>query len=849
MRLRRGLALAYVVLLLLSNGYRLAGSANPSPADSTHHNLHVITLALTPDAAVQVAYREFGNPAGPVVIALHGSPYAGGVDRLAAALPDYRVIAPHLPGFGRSTPRVPDYSVAAHARYVDALMQALGIDAAHIVGYSMGGGVGIALYDVAPTRVRSLSLVASIGVQELEMFGNYQLNHAVHALQLGLLLALEWSVPHFGALDRFMLNSRYARNFYDTDQRPLREILQRIAAPTLIVHGTGDTLVPLAAAREHHRIVPHSELVELAGGHGLIFSAPAILAAPLAAFFTAVDDDQAARLGDATASRVALAAEPVEQHVSLKLAGIGLLLALAALALSTLISEDAACIGAGLLVAGGIIDFWPAAIACLAGIYGGDALLFFAGRHLGAPALHRAPMKWFVKSSGIDTAKAWFLERGAVAILISRFVPGSRFPTYVAAGALGFSFVRFSGWFLLAAVLWTPALVALSAAAGTAFIDTFARFSAYALPGLIALIVVLIIVLRVMIPLTTHRGRRLLLGRWRRLTHWEFWPRWAFYPPVVAYVLYLGLRFRSSTLFTAANPAMPDGGFVGESKIDILRALGAAGDDVVATTALLPQGDLAIRHTAVDAFMREHALGYPIVLKPNVGERGADVMIAASDREVVGYLSRHDGATLVQAFAPGHEFGIFYVRRPGRPRGAIFAITDKRPPVVTGDGERTLEALILDDDRAVCMAQTFFDRHAHRLFEVPAAAQKVPLIDIGTHSRGCVFYDGEWVRSEALERAIDRISVGYDGFFFGRYDVRTPDLEAFARGEQFKIVELNGVTSEATNIYDPSNTLWAAYRVLARQWRLAFEIGAANRDAGAPVTPVATLLRGVFARD
>jgi len=46
-----------------------------------------------------------------------------------------------------------------------------------------------------------------------------------------------------------------------------------------------------------------------------------------------------------------------------------------------------------------------------------------------------------------------------------------------------------------------------------------------------------------------------------------------FYPPVVAYIAYLGIKFRSWTLFTAANPAISAGGFVGESKYQILEQL------------------------------------------------------------------------------------------------------------------------------------------------------------------------------------------------------------------------------------------------------------------------------------
>ena len=111
------------------------------------------------------------------------------------------------------------------------------------------------------------------------------------------------------------------------------------------------------------------------------------------------------------------------------------------------------------------------------------------------------------------------------------------------------------------------------------------------------------------------------------------------------------------------------------------------------------------------------------------------------------------------------------------------------------------------------------------------------LIEIGTHCRGSIFLDGAEIKTEAMEAAIDRVARGFDGFYFGRFDIRTPSLADFKQGENFKVVELNGVTSEATHIYDPLNSLVTAYRVLFQQWRIAFEIGAQNRKQGIrPVT-------------
>src|SRR5438876_9838345 len=63
-----------------------------------------------------------------------------------------------------------------------------------------------------------------------------------------------------------------------------------------------------------------------------------------------------------------------------------------------------------------------------------------------------------------------------------------------------------------------------------------------------------------------NRSRLKFLGWWKRLYRWEFWPPYLFYPPVIAYIAYLGTRYRSWTLLTAANPGIPAGGFVGGSK-------------------------------------------------------------------------------------------------------------------------------------------------------------------------------------------------------------------------------------------------------------------------------------------
>ena len=69
------------------------------------------------------------------------------------------------------------------------------------------------------------------------------------------------------------------------------------------------------------------------------------------------------------------------------------------------------------------------------------------------------------------------------------------------------------------------------------------------------------------------------------------------------------------------------------------------------------------------------------------------------------------------------------------------------------------------------------------------------------------------------------------------------DEQAFREGRDLAILELNGVTSESTNIYDPSWSLWRAYRTLWKQWSIAYRIGDLNRRAGHRVSTLGELWR------
>ncbi|MCP3919657.1 MAG: alpha/beta fold hydrolase [bacterium] len=841
-RLWKRLIAAYVVLLGASHLWWTArAEPGPTPASGVRRiEVEETDGGVATGRHIELCVRDYEGPGVPLVC-LHGSP--GGITDFRGLAPSQaegrRVLVPDLPGFGGSTRDVADYSIEAGAHAVLGALDALEIERVHLLGFSMGGGVALHLAALAPERVASVTMLAAIGVQELELFGSYRLNHMVHGAQLAALSAARWLVPHFGRFDTNPLNVEYARNFYDTDQRPLRTILQQLEQPLLIVHGAHDFLVPAAAAREHHRLVPHSEL-ELYedAGHFLLWRHTDRVRERIAGFLARVESGTVPARAQAPAERVAHATLPWDAGDAPPFTGPTLLLAMLLLATATLVSEDLACIGAGLLVSQGRLGLIAASLACFAGIFLGDVLLYAAGRLFGRPAIRRAPLSWMVSEGAVERASRWFRERGGRVIFVSRFTPGLRLPTYVAAGVLHTSFTSFAFYFCVAGLLWTPALVGLASWAGSEAEFFVARLGQFATFGVLGLVGLLLLVPRVIVPMFSHRGRRLLRGRWMRWTQFEFWPTWIFYAPIGAYLAWLSLRRGGFARVTAANPGIATGGFVGESKAEILAALGD--DPRIPRWVALPAG-ASNRQERARAFA--DGVGYPIVLKPDVGQRGSGVSVIADARELALAVAALPVDALLQTYARGTEYGVFYVRRPGAATGELFSITEKRMPHAVGDGERDLERLILDDERAIAMASTYIDANADQLARVPAAGEQVQLVELGTHCRGAIFLDGRAVETPALLHAFDELSARVDGFFFGRYDVRVEDMDAFRRGEGFQVLEINGVSSEAAHVYDPRHGLLYAYRTFFEQWRTAFEIADANIANGAKAGTVRELWR------
>jgi membrane protein DedA with SNARE-associated domain len=507
----------------------------------------------------------------------------------------------------------------------------------------------------------------------------------------------------------------------------------------------------------------------------------------------------------------------------------------------TFVLEDVAVLGAALLVVNSMVSPPWAAGSSFAGIWFGDLGLYFLALHFGRPLFEKRWFKRFLGKVDLSRSEGWFQSYGALAILLSRMIPGTRLPTYLAAGLLKVPPSRFVALTAAACVAWVAALFWFSYHIGMMVISGFQMFRSEA-AKLIACAFVAAVVgwpFRKLLKKTSlHSG----VAKLKKLVRWEFWPMSLFYMPVLVKYVSLSVRYRSFSLPTLANPGMHTAGLIGESKFETLAQLAESHPGFVAETYRVPFHSPEQQLAMIGRLRADNGLEFPLVFKPDVGQRGAGFKLIHSGEEARAYVSRFPRALLVQKYVQGpHEGGIFYYRFPNQEKGRIFSITEKLFPVVTGDGRHTLEELIRGDSRASILAHVYLERFAAGRERVPGPGETVRLVEAGNHCQGAIFLDGWRLYSPELEEAIDRISLSVPGFFVGRYDLRYASEEALRRGEGFQIVELNGVSSEATSIYDQANSLWKAYSTLFDQWKIIFAIADQNRKRGLTATPLATV--------
>jgi 3-oxoadipate enol-lactonase len=244
---------------------------------------------------IKIYYELHGPEEGDVLVLSNGilMSTASWAYQIADLARDYRLLLYDCRGMWQSAHPAGPYTMALHADDLAALLEALGVEAAHIGGASYGAEVSMAFALKYPTRTRSLivtsavsqvdpvlagiagSWIAAAEASDAEMF-----YRAVYPVTF----SDGWIATNGGTLAA--ARQRYEAIDYDAMLRLLQCFLAldltadlpRIQAPTLVAVGEEDILKPRRYAEIIARAIPNSELVVIPrAGHALIWEQPGII--------------------------------------------------------------------------------------------------------------------------------------------------------------------------------------------------------------------------------------------------------------------------------------------------------------------------------------------------------------------------------------------------------------------------------------------------------------------------------------------------------------------------------------------------------------------------------------------
>jgi hypothetical protein len=323
-----------------------------------------------------------------------------------------------------------------------------------------------------------------------------------------------------------------------------------------------------------------------------------------------------------------------------------------------------------------------------------------------------------------------------------------------------------------------------------------------------------------------------------KILNYEYWPWWLFYLPMIPYWLYQAMRAKSLAYFTAVNPSIEAGGFYGEKKTDILANIPK---EYLPKTIFITK-DKSIAFVQLE--LLDNDLALPIIAKPNIGERGTDVAKIESFEDLKIYHQNAQEDYLIQEFIDYPiELGVLYSRLPDEKIGKISSITRKEFLSITGDGRASIEELILQNPRARFQLETLRLRLGDEMQKILAKDEKHLLEPIGNHCRGTKFLNDNHLINRQLDEVFAKIIQNFEGFYYGRFDMKVSSITDLYEGKNIKIMELNGVSSDPGHIYDPSYKLYHAYRDLMWHWRRIADISIANQKLGIRPLPFKVILK------
>ena len=229
---------------------------------------------------IQIAYERVGD--GPALVLVHGAGVDGRMwqPQISALADEFTVVAWDEPGAGRSDDLPADFGLADYAHCLAAVIDALALGPAHVAGLSWGGTVVLELYRHHPEWVGSLTFADSYAGWKGSLPAE-EVRTRIEGLREMLAAGERYDPPGLFAgeppsefatlLEEMTIAARPAslgRQLSMMAEADERDLLPRIAVPTLLIWGEADTRSPLDVARQFENAIPDAELVVIPGaGH------------------------------------------------------------------------------------------------------------------------------------------------------------------------------------------------------------------------------------------------------------------------------------------------------------------------------------------------------------------------------------------------------------------------------------------------------------------------------------------------------------------------------------------------------------------------------------------------------
>lgn len=269
------------------------------------------------------------------------------------------------------------------------------------------------------------------------------------------------------------------------------------------------------------------------------------------------------------------------------------------------------------------------------------------------------------------------------------------------------------------------------------------------------------------------------------------------------------------------------GGFIDYPKMEVFKIIPP---DVLPNMVFITNEE---EKAKAESMVTEKGIQFPLIAKPDRGERGKGVAKIKNPGQLKTYLDAATDKIILQDFIEHPlEFGIMYYRLPNEERGNITSIVQKEFLMVVGDGKSTVRQLMRQNPRVALYESHVEMSYPEMLDKVPAKNEDTLLEPIGNHSRGTIFRNSNHLINDQLIDVFDSISKRIDGFYFGRYDIKVPSMEDLYAGKNIILMELNGVNSEPAHIYDPDMNIFSAYRDLLGHWRILYKVSTQNHKKG-----------------